>query len=137
MFNNTLIKAAGLALVAGVTLTAAACSSTPAEESTSQMDKVIAPIIEDVTSIDGKTVEVGLDNVVVVNADDVTGWTAEIADPSIIEFVPGTSEGESADALKTNPGFTPLKIGETKVTMTSASGDTVTFTIKVNPAMNG
>lgn len=137
MKNTALAKVAGLALVAGVTLTAAACTSTPSEESTSQMDKVIAPIIEDVTMLNGKTVEVGLDNVLVVNADDVTGWTAEIADPSIAEFLPGTSEGDSPDALKTNPGFTPLSIGETKVTMTSSTGETVTFTLKVNPAMNG
>ena len=137
MFHTTLAKAAGLALVAGVTLTAAACSSAPAEESTSQMDKVIAPIIEDVTTLDGKTVEVGLDNVLVVNADDVTAWTAEVADPKIAEFVPGTSAGDSPDDLKTNPGFTPREIGETKVTMTSTSGEKVTFTLKVNPAMNG
>jgi hypothetical protein len=98
---------------------------------------VIAPIIIDAADLNGQTIEVGIDNVMVINTVDVTGWTAEFSDPSIAEFVPGSIEGDSSDPLIENPGIAPLAIGETTVTMTSTDGVTATFTLIVTPAMNG
>ena len=137
MLNTTLVRAAGLALVAGVALTASACSAPAEEAETSETSQVIAPIIVDAADLDGQTIEVGIDNVIVINTADVTGWTAEFSDPSIAEFVPGSIEGDSSDPLVENPGITPLAIGETMVTMTSTDGVTATFTVVVTPAMNG
>lgn len=135
--NTTLVRAAGLALVAGVALTASACSAPAEDTETSETSQVIAPIIVDAADLNGQTIEVGIDNVIVINTADVTGWTAEFSDPSIAEFVPGSIEGDSADPLVENPGITPLAIGETEVTMTSTDGVTATFTVVVTPAMNG
>lgn len=129
MIQTRIARIAGLALVAGIALTSAACSA-PAEDSKSQSE-VIAPIIVDVNEVDGQTVKVGLNNVIDINADDVTAWSGEIEDPSVAEFIAGTSEGDSKDAAKTNPGVKPLKEGTTKVTMTSTDGKTVTFTVVV------
>lgn len=137
MLNTTLVRAAGLALVAGVALTASACSAPAEEAETSETTQVIAPIIVDAADLDGQTIEVGIDNVIVINTADVTGWTAEFSDPSIAEFVPGSIEGDSSDPLVENPGIAPLAIGETMVTMTSTDGVTATFTVVVTPAMNG
>lgn len=137
MLNTTIVRAAGLALVAGVALTASACSAPAAEPETSETSQVIAPIIVDAADLDGQTIEVGIDNVIVINTTDVTGWTAEFSDPTIAEFVTGSIEGDAADPLVENPGIAPLAIGETMVTMTSTEGVTATFTVIVTPAMNG
>jgi hypothetical protein len=134
MINKTALRVAAVALAAGVALTATACSSQASSDSktsSEEANEVISPITVDITSLDGQTVDVDVDNVININAADVTAWTAEIADPAIAEFIPGTSEGDTADALKTNPGIKPLKIGTTKVTMTSTDGTTVTFTVNV------
>jgi len=134
---TTIVRAAGLALVAGVALTASACTTPAADTETSENAQVIAPIIIDAADLNGQTIEVGIDNVMVINTVDVTGWTAEFSDPSIAEFVPGSIEGDSSDPLIENPGIAPLAIGETTVTMTSTDGVTATFTLIVTPAMNG
>jgi len=137
MLNKTLLRVAGVALAAGVALTASACA-TPADNSeTSETSQVIAPVIVNAADLEGQIIEVGIDNVMVINTSDVTGWTAEFSDPSIAEFVPGSVEGDSSDPLIENPGIAPLAIGETKVTMTSTDGVTATFTLVVTPAMNG
>lgn len=134
MINKTALRVAAVALAAGVALTATACSSQASNESSNsseEANQVISPITVDITSIDGQTIDVGIDNVININAEDVTAWSAEIADPTIAEFVAGTSEGDSADALKTNPGIKPLKVGTTEVTMTSTDGTVVKFTVNV------
>lgn len=134
MINKTALRVAAVALAAGVALTATACSSQASKESSNsseEANQVISPITVDITSIDGQTIDVGIDNVININAEDVTAWSAEIADPTIAEFVAGTSEGDSADALKTNPGIKPLKVGTTEVTMTSTDGTVVKFTVNV------
>lgn len=137
MFTTQIVRVAGLALTAGIALTASACATPAADTETSETSQVIAPIIVDAADLNGQTFEVGIDNVMVINTVDVTGWTAEFSDPSIAEFVPGTIEGDSADPLVENPGIAPLAIGETTVTMTSTDGVTATFTLIVTPAMNG
>lgn len=134
MIKKTALRVAAVALAAGVALTATACSSqasTDTKAASEEANEVISPITVDITSIDGQTIDVGVDNVININADDVTAWSAVIADPAVAEFIAGTSEGDSADALKTNPGIKPLKIGTTEVTMTSTDGTTVTFKVNV------
>ena len=133
MLNKSITRVAGVALAAGIALTASACS-TPASDDSSSNSTVIAPVIVDIASLDGTTVEVSVDNVVDLVAEDVTAWSGVVADPTIAEFIPGTSEGDTADALKTNPGIQPLVEGETKVTLTSTDGTTVTFTLVVTAA---
>jgi hypothetical protein len=137
MLNKPIVRIAGIALAAGAALTASACATPASDTETSESSQVIAPIIIDAADLNGQTIKVGIDNVMVINTSDVTGWTAEFSDPSIAEFVPGSIEGDSADPLIENPGIAPLAIGETTVTMTSTDGVTATFTLIVTPAMNG
>lgn len=133
MLKKTSVRIAGVALVAAAALGATACSAQSSDSSSSDSpsSQVIAPVIVNVTDLQGKTIEVGLNNMVDIVADDVTAWSGEVTDPLIAEFIAGTSEGDSEDALKTNPGLKPLAAGETTVTMTSTDGTTVTFTLKV------
>lgn len=94
---------------------------------------VIAPVIADLTTIDGTTVTVGVGNVIDLTGDDetYTAWTAEIADGKVVEFTPGRDDGSA----QFNPGLTALAPGTTEVTLDNAdSGDTVTFTVEVTPA---
>lgn len=94
---------------------------------------VIAPVIADLTTIDGTTVTVGVGNVIDLTGDDetFTSWTADIADPKIVEFTPGKDDGSA----QFNPGLKALSEGSTDVTLdNSKSGDSVTFTVEVTPA---
>lgn len=94
---------------------------------------VIAPVIADLTKIDGTTVTVGVGNVIDLTGDDqtYTSWEADIADPKIVEFTPGKDDGSA----QFNPGLKALAEGSTEVTLdNSESGDSVTFTVEVTPA---
>jgi hypothetical protein len=119
------VVAAAIAVFAVVSLTA--CGVTPA----------VAPITVSANDLQGETVEVPLNTVLNINTGDlpVDSYTAEIADESIAEFVQGREDG---DAMY-NPGFRPLKVGETEVTMTNAEGgiQPLEFTIKVVPVAAG
>ena len=119
-----------LFVLAGVaTFGLAACSSDSDSTATtkpSATNQVIGPVMADITTVDGTTVEVALSRVLVISAADSAKWTANVADPSVLTFVAGTDDGSSA----TNPGFTPLKAGSTEVTMTDGA-TTVTFTVTV------
>lgn len=59
----------------------------------------------------------------------VDSYTAEIDDSTIVEFVQGRTDGSA----EFNPGFKPLKVGSTEVTMTNEQGGIrpLTFTIEV------
>ncbi|MFB7843099.1 hypothetical protein [Microbacterium sp. NPDC056052] len=128
-------------LVAGAALATAAlglagCSggATPAESTSSATGTtgagVLPPVIADLGSIDGTTVQVPLGNTIDLTGDDkdFTHWTADITDPKILSFVPGKDDGSA----QFNPGLDPLAEGTTKVTMdNSASGAHVDFTVEV------
>ncbi|RFA22725.1 hypothetical protein [Subtercola boreus] len=93
---------------------------------------VVSPVIVDLGSIDGSTVEVPVDNVVVLDSGDVkvTVWTATVADPKVAEFISGTDDGSAAF----NPGLKPLAAGETTVTLTNSdTGNETTFELRVTP----
>ena len=94
---------------------------------------VVAPIVVNAGDIQGGVVEVPLNSTLVINTGDlaVDSYTAEIADPSIAEFVQGKDDGSASF----NPGFTPKAVGETEVTLTNENGgvQAVDFTLKVVP----
>jgi hypothetical protein len=92
---------------------------------------VVAPVTVSVGDLQGATVSVALNQVVNINTGDlaVDSYTAEIADPSILEFVQGREEGGATF----NPGLTPLKVGSTEVTLTNEQGgiQPLVFTVTV------
>lgn len=98
-----------------------ACAPTP----------VVEPVTVSVGDLQGSTVDVALNQVVNINTGDlaVDSYTTTVADTSIVEFVQGKLEGGATF----NPGFKPLAVGETKVTMTDEQGgiQPLTFTIRV------
>ena len=104
-----------------IALALAACAPTPA----------VAPITVNANDLQGETIDVPKNSVLNINTGDlaVDSYEAEIADPSIVEFVQGREDGSATF----NPGFKPLKVGETEVTMTNEQGgiQPLTFTITV------
>jgi hypothetical protein len=144
--KNTAVRFVTIVALAGTAaLGLAACSSsssnsggTPATSSVTPSNAtrpgtVVAPVIVPLSSINGTTVTVPLDNVIDLNSGTVpvTDWSAKITDPSIVQFVPGNDDGSATF----NPGLQPEKVGTTTVTMTnSAGGGSVTFTVTVTAA---
>ncbi|MCE4027402.1 hypothetical protein LXM50_15610 [Microbacterium sp. Au-Mic1] len=130
---------AGLVAVAALTTGAfalAGCSGGTAPTSSTGSapattgSGVLPPIIADLGSIDGTTVQVPLGNTIDLTGDDkdFTHWTADIADAKIVSFVPGKDDGSA----QFNPGLEALAEGTTKVTMdNSASGKHLVFTVEV------
>ena len=125
------------ALVILATCGLGACSGTsstpskPSNSSSGSSASVIAPIIVDLATINGTTVEVSLNNVVDLNSGDttVTDWVGLVADPSIAEFVRGKDDGSATF----NPGIRPLAVGTTSVTVSNIklSGKSSIFTLVV------
>jgi hypothetical protein len=96
----------------------------------------LPPVIVELDTLDGTTVEVTEGGSVDLTGDDetYTAWTADIADADVVEFVPGRDDGSA----QFNPGLTATSAGETEVTLeNSESGDTVTFTVQVTPTTPG
>ncbi|KRE31191.1 hypothetical protein [Agromyces sp. Soil535] len=92
----------------------------------------LPPVIVDLDDVDGTTVEVTEGGSIDLTGDDetFTEWTADIADPEVVEFVPGSDDGSA----QFNPGLTAESVGETEVTLENGeTGDTVTFTVEVVP----
>lgn len=122
--------------VAALTLVAlTACSSddtatTPTAPATtaapSGTSQTLPPVMVDVATAEGSTVEVRLSTSVVFPVDNVADWSATVADPTVVEFVAGSDDGSAVF----NPGLTPLAVGSTEVTVTDGSS-TVTFTVTV------
>jgi hypothetical protein len=111
----------------------AACSGDDDDDTSSTTEgssSALPPVIVEVGSLDGTTVEVPEGGAIDVTGDDetYTDWTAEIADPAIVSFTPGRDDGSA----QFNPGFDALAVGSTEVTLTnSSSGETLTFTVDV------
>lgn len=126
-----LARPAALVVVAFVAAALAACSGGSNE------GPVLPPIMTTVNELQGATVEVPVDTVLVIDTESLAtdSYTAEIADPSIVEFVQGSTGGSS----ESFPGFTPLKEGETEVTLTNEDGgiQPLEFTIVVTGPSNG
>ena len=96
----------------------------------------LPPVIVDLGDVDGTTVEVTEGGTIDLTGDDDTyaAWTADIADPDVVEFVPGRDDGSA----QFNPGLTATSVGETDVTLDNGeTGDSVTFTVDVVPKAAG
>lgn len=96
----------------------------------------LPPVIVELDTIDGTTVEVPEGGSIDLTGDEETfaEWTAEISDPEVVEFVPGRDDG----GAQFNPGLTATSVGETDVTLENgATGDTATFTVEVVPRQVG
>ena len=109
-----------------------AVNTTPASAASSPSAQQLPPIMADLKTVDGTTVSVPLDNVLVLTGDtaDVTKWTAKIEDPTVVSFTAGKDDGSA----QFNPGFSPIATGTTKVVLDdNASGAHVAFTIEVTP----
>jgi len=114
-----------LAVLGAGALALSGCS-TPGTPS----DSALPPVIVDLGTVDGTTVEVPEGGSVDLTGDDetFTEWTADISDPGVVEFVPGRDDGSA----QFNPGLTATSVGETEVTLENGeTGDTVTFTVEV------
>ncbi len=124
---------AALAAVFALSATLVACSGSGDSGSSSSPEAstgTLPPVIVEVEDLEGTTVEVPLGNtvdLVVSDASDVTAWVAEVADPTVVEFVPGKDDGSA----QFNPGLEPLAVGETEVVLSDGTSTTVTFTVVV------
>lgn len=118
-------------LAAAVGLGLTACSAGGSSGSSA-----LPPVIVELDDVDGTTVEVTEGGSIDLTGDDetFTDWTADIADPEVVEFVPGSDDGSA----QFNPGLTAKSVGTTEVTLdNSESGDSVTFTVDVVPKTAG
>lgn len=133
--NRTIAALALAGALAGAALGLIGCSSGPAPASStgsSTSSSALPPVIADLGSIDGTTVQVPMGGTVdLTGADkDFTHWTADIADAKVVSFVPGKDDGSA----QFNPGLDALATGTTTVTLdNSASGAHVSFTVEVTP----
>lgn len=129
--NRSILRAAsGIALAAAALLSISSCSS--GSPDTSSSAGALPPVIVEIDSLDGTTVEVPMGGAIDITGDDetFTDWSAEISDPEIAEFTPGKDDGSA----QFNPGITPLEEGTTDVKMTnSTTDDVVEFTVTVTP----
>ena len=126
--------AASVAVVLG--LAAGGLGLTACSPGGSQGSSALPPVIVELDDVDGTTVEVPEGGSIDLTGDDetYTEWTADIADPEVVEFVPGRDDGSA----QFNPGLTATSVGTTEVTLeNSESGDSVTFTVEVVPKTVG
>lgn len=130
--RSSFIRTGALVLAMGTAFSLVGCSSS---SGTGDDSGVIAPVIVNLSEVDGTTVEVTKGNVIDLTGDDetFTDWTATIADEKIVEFTPGRDDGSA----QFNPGLTALEVGETEVTLdNSSSAESVTFTVDVTAPAN-
>jgi hypothetical protein len=134
-----LLPLAALAVAAALALPAcgddddAATTTAAAPTGGSNVGNVLPPVVEDIETLDGKTVEVRVGGTVDLTGDEqtFTDWTADIADPQVVSFTPGRDDGSATF----DPGLQAIGVGTSEVTLVnSSSHQTVTFTVKVTPA---
>jgi len=129
--------AASVAVMLGVALGGFGLTGCTASGGSSGGDSsALPPVIVDLGDVDGTTVEVTEGGTIDLTGDDDTyaAWTADIADPDVVEFVPGRDDGSA----QFNPGLTATSVGETDVTLDNGeTGESVTFTVDVVPKAAG
>ena len=74
-----------------------------------------------------KYTEVNVEGSIVLVVNDAEKWSVEIADKTLLEFIPGGDQG----TYETYPGLTALAAGSTKVTAISPDGTKYEFTVLV------
>lgn len=139
------LTTASVALIIALPLGLAACSTptTPSAPSAAPLpdpsatgapivDPVAAPLITTPEALAGTTVEIAINGQLVLDVGDldVESYSAQIADPTVAEFIPGKRIKGDPMFL---PGVRPLRVGTTTVTLTNtdATIPPVTFTITV------
>lgn len=110
-----------------------ACSSPSVRPTPAHSEPPPAPIYVDLdTAADGTSVSIPLHDTadLITKSGDITAWTGEAQDPSILKFVRGRNNGSAIF----NAGLQPLATGTTNVTLTnSATGTVVTLSVTVTP----
>ena len=117
-------------LAAALVLGACSDDDDSAPATTAAVGTVLPPVIVDLNTVDGTTVTVPAGGHVDLTGDETTStdWSAKIADPSVVAFVPGRNSGSASF----NPGLEAKAPGTTEVTLTnSSSSKSVTFTVVV------
>lgn len=71
--------------------------------------------------------EVNVDGSIIINLDDAETWSAEIADPTLLEFIPGSDQG----SYEIYPGLTGLAKGKTTVKVSNNTGKSYEFTVLI------
>lgn len=125
-------KILGALAAAVVALSLCACSQqTPSTPVSSSASTVIAPVVLSAEDLQGATVDLSVGQVLDITTGDlaVDSYSAEIEDPSVVEFV----EGRESGGATFNPGLTALTEGTTKVTLSNEDGgiEDVIFTVSV------
>lgn len=86
--------------------------------------KVVSPVLIDPTIV--RYTLVSLKGVVVFAVPDPARWSATIANPKVVSFIPSKNQG----TYISNPGLKPLKKGRTVVTL-KHNGKKILFTVIV------
>lgn len=77
--------------------------------------------------LSGAIFEITIENPLVVNVPDPVGWSGEVEDSAVAEFIPGRDDGSAVF----NPGFEAVGTGSTGASLTGPDGDEYAFTIVV------
>lgn len=127
--NITIRRGIVAVALAGVALTGlAGCSTGGSSSSETSSNQVVGPIIGDLTSINGTTIDATVGRTIDLTGDDKTfdQWSATTSTPGIVTYTNGYTSGGASF----NPGLTVDAAGTTEVTLTNATtGETVTFTV--------
>ena len=118
------MRALGCAVAVAAAVALSGCTATaPAVE----------PIAVDAADAQGQTLTVEVDQLLYIDTGDlgadVESFTARIDDESVVEFVPGREAGDFA----MYPGFEPLSVGSTRVTLSAEDEgiSPIEFTVQV------
>jgi hypothetical protein len=105
-------------------------SATTTAPASGGSSSVLPPIIVNLDTVDGTTVEIKVGGHIDLTGDSTTykDWTGVISDPNVAEFIPGKDEG----GAQFNPGIVGLAIGVVTANLTnSTTNDAVMFTVNV------
>lgn len=117
-----------VALTAMVGIGLTACT-TPTPEPT-PTNTMVAPTIVDITTLNGKTVDITNGSFVDITTGDFApeDYTAVVSDPTIVAFTAGSNDG----TVVMNPGLQGTKVGSTQIDLLNTkTGVKTTFTVVV------
>ena len=91
---------------------------------------IVAPVVVDITSLNGTTQNIIAGQVLDINVtdEDPSVWSGVSSDPTVASV----TEGSKTDMVTTNPGVNGVKAGNATVTFTNSfTKEVVTFTVVV------